>query len=300
MIVPLRARGLLIGTLDFSRHQPSRYSLADVETAQYCADFIAPYIHALIQSGEARRALLAESEARNREEVLRVGASRLAEGMERERRRIAMDLHDQTLADLARVARDVAALNARGTASGAQLAVLHREIVVCLTELRRIVDDMRPAVLELFGLRDAIEAHLTRAAAGAEPPISTSIEDKSEGAAERLAPEMRTALYRIIQEAINNAVRHGRPAQVCVRMESRHRALRIEVSDDGVGYSGSDPDAVGGIGHMRTRASLIGAQLRIGRPRQHGGTRVVLDLPWPEEDSASASGRRTTAALGGV
>jgi len=306
IIVPLRARGKLIGTLDFSRHEPSQYTLADVEMAQYCADFIAPYINALIQSDEARRALLAESEARNREEVLRVGASRLAGGMERERRRIAMDLHDQTLADLSRIAREVASLNARGSASGPQLAALHGEIVACLTELRRIVDDMRPAVLELFGLRDAIEAHLTRATAHAEPPIATRIEDASGAAAERLAPETRTALYRIIQEAINNSVRHARPSQVCVRIENTRRALRIEIKDDGIGCSGTDPDAAGGIGHMRTRASLIGAQLRIGRADREGGTRVALDLPWPGRDDktsdteAPLTGRRGTSVLGNV
>ncbi|TGV95374.1 GAF domain-containing protein, partial [Mesorhizobium sp. M2E.F.Ca.ET.154.01.1.1] len=105
IIVPLRARGSVIGALNISRHEAGCYTQEDVEAAQQCADLIGPYIFALIQTEEARRAMLAESEARNRAELLRVGASQLTEGMERERRRIAMDLHDQTLADLARIAR---------------------------------------------------------------------------------------------------------------------------------------------------------------------------------------------------
>src|SRR4029078_3122239 len=94
----------------------------------------------------ARRSIVAESEARNRAELLRVGASQLTEGMERERRRMAMDLHDQTLADLARIARSVSAFRSRGIARTAQLADLEQEIAGCLAELRHIVDAMRWSV----------------------------------------------------------------------------------------------------------------------------------------------------------
>ena len=132
IVVPLRARANIIGALNISRHEPAAYSLSDLELAQHCAEFIAPYIFALIQSEEARTALLAESEARNRAELLRVGAARLTEGMERERRRIAMDLHDQTLADLARFVRQVSALHRQGVAGSVQLAELEREVVNCL------------------------------------------------------------------------------------------------------------------------------------------------------------------------
>ena len=116
IVVPMRARGAIVGALNISRHEPDRFSEADVGVAQQCADFIAPYIFALSQADQARRAMLAESDARSREELLRVGASKLTEGMERERRRMAMDLHDQTLADLARVARQVSSLRNHGVA----------------------------------------------------------------------------------------------------------------------------------------------------------------------------------------
>lgn len=298
IIVPMRARGDIIGTLDISRHDPGCYTPADVETAQHCADFIAPYIYALIQSEEARRAMLAESEARSRAEVLRVGASRLTEGMERERRRIAMDLHDQTLADLARVVRQVSALRRQGVVQAAQLADLEREVVNCLTELRRIVDDMRPGVLELFGLRDAIEAHLNRSVSRASPPIAVRIDDTSAGAGDRLSQEMRTALYRIVQEAINNAVRHARPHRIEVRIEARETMLRIVVSDDGTGGGATDPEASGGIGHMHTRAALIGARLRIGRASRKGGTRVVVEVARPE--AAMSVAARPTEAIGSM
>jgi signal transduction histidine kinase len=278
IVVPLRARANIIGALNISRHEKAAYTRSDLELAQHCAELIAPYIFALIQSEEARKAVLAESEARNRAELLRVGAARLTEGMERERRRIAMDLHDQTLADLSRVVRQVSALHRQGLAGAGQLAELEREVVNCLTELRHIVDDMRPSVLELFGLRDAIEAHLTRSVSQATPSIAVRIHDTSEGAADRLPGRILTALYRIAQEAINNAVRHAAPHCIEVRIEATASILRVIISDDGVGCGVVDPEMVGGIGHMHTRAALIGARVRISRASRKGGTRIAIEI----------------------
>ncbi|MGN6463856.1 MAG: GAF domain-containing sensor histidine kinase [Rhizobiaceae bacterium] len=277
IIVPLRARGDIVGALNISRQARDCYTSRDLAVAQHCADFIAPYIYALIQSEQARRAMLAENEARNRKELLRVGAARLTEGMERERRRIAMDLHDQTLADLSRIVRQVAALNRHGVTRAAQLAELEHEIVSCLTELRHIVDDMRPGVLELFGLRDAIEAHLNRSVSHAVPPIAVHIRDQSDGAADILPERIRTALYRIAQEAINNAARHAAPGRIDVSILTAGRTLSITVVDDGFGYRASEADEVGGIGHMHTRAALIGANLRV-EPARERGTRVQVEI----------------------
>jgi signal transduction histidine kinase len=228
--------------------------------------------------------MLAENEARNRKELLRVGAARLTEGMECERRRIAMDLHDQTLADLSRIVRQISALHHQGVARAAQLADLEREIVNCLTELRHIVDDMRPSVLELFGLRDAIEAHLNRSVSRATPPIAVHIKDQSEGAADMLPERIRTALYRIAQEAINNAVRHAAPRRIDVSLLATGPTLTISITDDGVGYQATEAEEGGGIGHMHTRAALIGADLKV-EPGKERGTRVCVEAAL--EDAAA-------------
>jgi signal transduction histidine kinase len=291
IIVPLRARGSVIGALNISRHEIGCYTQTDVAVAQQCADLIAPYIFALIQTEEARRAMLAESEARNRAELLRVGASQLTEGMERERRRMAMDLHDQTLADLARIARQVSAFRSRGMARTAQLADLEQEIAGCLAELRHIVDDMRPSVLELFGLRDAVEAHLNRSVARAKPPIAVRIADTRDGSADSLSETMRTSLYRIVQEAINNAVRHAAPGRIEVLLTSTDSVFKVVVTDDGHGCGTIDPAAQGGIGHMHTRAALVGARLRFEPAGRKGGTRVVIEI-----DRAPADGKPARAA----
>jgi signal transduction histidine kinase len=289
IVVPMRARGSIIGALNISRHEPGCYTQDDVSVAQQCADLIAPYIFALIQTEEARRAMLAESEARNRAELLRVGASQLTEGMERERRRMAMDLHDQTLGDLARIARQISALRSQGVARAAQLADLEQEVAGCLAELRHIVDDMRPSVLELFGLRDAVEAHLNRSVARAKPPIAVRIADTSDGAADSLSETMRTALYRMVQEAINNAVRHAAPGHIEVQLASSASVLRVLISDDGHGCGAVDAGAHGGIGHMHTRAALIGARLRFEPAGRKSGTRVVIEVDRPSQEIRTAA-----------
>lgn len=295
IIVPLRARGTVVGALNISRHEAGCFTQADVDVAQQCADLIAPYIFALIQTEEARRAMLAESEARNRAELLRVGASQLTAGMERERRRMAMDLHDQTLADLARIARQVSAFRSRGVARTAQLADLEQEVAGCLAELRHIVDDMRPSVLELFGLRDAVEAHLNRSVARAKPPIAVRIADTSDGSADNLSETLRTALYRIVQEAINNAVRHAGPSRIEVQLASTTTTFSVTVTDDGHGCGAVDPAAQGGIGHMHTRAALVGARLRFEPASRKGGTRVVIEIDRePAAGKVSARGAAVT------
>ncbi|GLS21861.1 ATPase [Labrys miyagiensis] len=298
IVVPLRARGEIVGALNISRHDRDCYCLEDVDVAQQCADFIAPYIFALLQANEAQRAVLAEAEARNREELLRVGASRLTEGMERERRRMAMDLHDQTLADLARVARQISALRSQGVARAGQLADLEAEVVSCLTELRHIVDDMRPSVLELFGFRDAVEAHLNRSVSRAKPPIAVGIVDSSDGSADDLPETTRTALYRIAQEAINNAVRHADAGRIEVHIGSTSAELVVAVIDDGRGCDPPAAVASGGVGHMRTRAALIGARLEIGRASRKGGTRVEIAIDRKAGDDEAAPPRVESAEAG--
>ena len=298
IIVPMRARGGVVGTLNISLHESHCYQESDIAIAQQCADFIAPYIFALSQSDDARRALLAESDARSREELLRVGASKLTEGMERERRRMAMDLHDQTLADLSRIARKVSSLRHDGVAAGEQLSDLERELASCLTELRRIVDDMRPSVLELFGFRDAIEAHLNRSVKGARPPIAVHIADRSGGIADRLPETTRTTLYRIVQEAINNATRHAAAGRIDVHVEDVEGALRVVVIDDGRGCGPLDSASLGGIGHMRTRAALIGARLQIGRVDRRGGTWAAIELG-PEGGANGPSGLEAASTAWG-
>lgn len=279
IIVPLHAHGSLLGTLNISNKQKQKYNQNDVTIAHYIADLLATYFFAVSQGEEAKAAVIAENKALNRENMLRIGALRLTEGMEQERKRIGMDLHDQTLADLTRTVRHISRLRRREQVNVHDLALLEDEIDTCLRELRNIIEDTKPGVLELFGLSQAIEAQLLRAVAGIRPSISISVKDKTEAYLDAADESLQTTIFRIVQEAINNAVRHSRPTYLKVEMSKTEFGARIEIMDDGAGIEDDTDMTSGGLGNMNVRAALISAKISFV-PVESGGTHVVLDIPF--------------------
>lgn len=253
--VLMKVMGEPIGALNISHAQPGLYDVDTVTRAQHIADALSPYFHALHTAELAQRNAHAGLQAREREEGLRHGALELTKTLELEQQRIGMDLHDQTLADLTRLLRDV------GAESLPTQAELSLRLSETINDLRRIIDTAVPMLLELFGFSHAVRVHLERAV-GAEP-IDIEVVDKTDGAADLLEPTARTALYRIAQEAINNAVRHSGAGKIEVRLEPlTPKGLTMTIHDDGCGLP-VDLPRQSGLANMRTRASLISAQLDI-------------------------------------
>nr|WP_237358890.1 sensor histidine kinase [Allorhizobium borbori] len=279
--VALKVRGETIGALSFSDLKPNVYTVVDVERARWIADLIAPYFFALRASDEARRAAIAEAETRVRAEGLRIGALKLTQALEAERQRIGMDLHDQTLADMTRFARRLERLSQMKNVPGEMLAPLFQSLQQSMRDLRQIIEQARPSVLALFGLVEAIDNHLDRSVHDSGLSIGWTLRDESDGMVERLPKPVLTALFRITQEAINNAVRHSQADHIGVRLGHAGGRFLIEIRDDGVGF---DPDVEttgSGIGNMKTRARLIGAQFTCRR--EMAETVVKVTLPVPKE-----------------
>lgn len=282
IIVPLHAHGSILGTLNISSKQKDKYSANHVTIALYIADLLATYFFAVSQGEEAKKAATAESLALDREKMLRLGALRLTEGMEQERKRIGMDLHDQTLADLTRVVRHISRMRRRGDVSNNDLVFLEDEIDACLTELRNIIEDTKPGVLELFGLSQAIEAQLARSVLGIMPAIKTKVSDQTNGYLDSADESLQTTIFRIVQEAINNAVKHSRPSFVNVVISKTHKGIQIEISDDGNGITLGADMASGGLDNMKVRASLISSTISFQNVDENsviGGAHIVLDIP---------------------
>jgi signal transduction histidine kinase len=277
--VPLQVHGVVHGALNISSHQKNKYSEDDVQTARQIADLLAPYFFALIHSDEARKLALAEGAARGSEEALRLGALRLTEGMENERRRLGMDLHDQTLADLARIHRNVLRINRKGNASEQDLAPLVEQISGCMQELRRIIEDTKPGILDLFGFAHAVEAQLERSVEGLVPPVKTQVNDKAAWMLDQGPDSMRTALFRIVQEAINNAAKHSDPTNLSVLIDADNNNLQISITDDGSGELPDPGSYSGGLDNMRIRAALVSARVEIVGGVPEGGTRVTISIP---------------------
>ena len=280
VVVPLIARGGIIGSLNISNHQKDKYSQKDVSVALYLSDLLASHFFAMFKSEEAQKAMVAQSEALSREKILRIGALRLTEGMEKERKRIGMDLHDQTLADLTRIMHYISSLRQKGLVATINVAFIEDEINTCLNELRNIIEDTKPGVLELFGLFQAIEAQLERSVASAATDIKINVIDNSNSYIDAADISVKTTIFRIVQEAINNAVKHSNPKELLVKISKDETCISIEIIDDGEGIANDADILSGGLDNMIVRASLISSSLTIKHAKIGHGTHILLEIPF--------------------
>ncbi|ANH07620.1 sensor histidine kinase [Shinella sp. HZN7] len=286
--VPMKVEGAIIAALSCSSQSAGLYTLDDVERARVIADLLTPYFFALRAAEQAQRSAIVEAEARAREEGLRLGALRLTEALEQERQRIGMDLHDQTLADLTRLARRVEQLSLSGEIGPDALEPVSRSLQHCMHDLRQIIEQAKPSVLQLFGLAQAVENHLDRSVRDSGMPIRWALADETAGALDKLEPTVSVALFRIAQEAINNAVRHARPTTLAVRLRIEAESLVLDVVDDGCGVVRTRGRIGSGVENMKTRARLISASCAIGAGRNNSGTTVTVRLPLAPQGGAAA------------
>lgn len=210
-----------------------------------------------------------------------VAVEKFLQGAENERKRIAMDLHDQALADLTSVSRALEAaakLPAPIAAEqGGQMASLRRDVVNISTGIRRIIDNLHPQTLDILGLEAAMRSFLERNASG-PPHWTIQFEHEIE---RNLTEFQRVNLFRIISESITNVLRHAHATicEIALRTVDSHIVLTIQ--DDGVGISASALSGrVGhGLSNLRQRARAMGATFEHGHSRFGTGTR--LDFRWP-------------------
>ena len=289
--VPLKVQGDIIGALSCSSKTADCYTLQDVANARSIADLLAPYFFAIRAAEQAKQSAIVEAEARAREEGLRLGALKLTEALEAERQRIGMDLHDQTLADLTRLSRRMERLtHIRRDMAAEAIEPLFRTLQQCMHDLRQIIEEAKPSVLQLFGLAQAIENHLDRSVRESGQQIAWSLTDETDGTADGLPQTIATALFRIGQEAINNAIRHAQPQNIGVRIFIADGNLLIEVVDDGSGYDRTRGRMGQGIDNMKTRARLISARFEISGGKGGSGTRIRVSTPMPPRHSEDRDG----------
>ncbi|WP_265519610.1 GAF domain-containing sensor histidine kinase [Nitratireductor luteus] len=273
--VAMKVLGRTIGALNCSSRRPDQYDDATVERVRHVADVLAPYFYSLRATEKAKQAAIVHAEAQAREEGLRQGALELTRTLEQERQRIGMDLHDQTLADLTRIMRDMERAD-----GAADRALVVNRLQDCIQDLRRIIDTAVPTLLDLFGFVHALRIHLERAV-GDRTDVSISVVDDTNGRIDRLDATTRIALFRIAQEAINNAARHSGGDRIAVTVSPHEGGLKLTIADTGQGipeptYNSSSQKVTGGVAHMRTRARLIAADFRV---TTGNGTRIEVTLP---------------------
>jgi signal transduction histidine kinase len=150
-----------------------------------------------------------------------------------------------------------------------------RQLVVqALQDVRALAVELRPSALDDFGLVAALErlAHTFTERSG----IAAAVEARLEG---RLRPEVETTLYRLVQEALTNVVKHAEASHVSILVTRREGGVSAVIEDDGRGFAVDDarPDALGLVG-MRERLALLGGTLAV-ESSAGVGTAIVAFLP---------------------
>jgi two-component system sensor histidine kinase UhpB len=193
---------------------------------------------------------------------------------ERERLRIARELHDEVGQTLTGVMLQVEGLSATIPAElRPQLDELRETARHGTDELRRIARRLRPEALQELGLPSALAALVTSFSEQAGIPVERRLELE-----QALSQEHELVIYRVAQEALTNVARHALASHVELRLEHRDDRTVLTVRDDGRGLAPDALSSSSGIRGMRERAMLIEAQLSIGAPA-NGGTEVRLCIP---------------------
>ena len=274
MVFPLIAQGTLIGALCLGANQQDAFTPAQLDIASEVANSMAIAL---------QQARLHEQISAGRER-LRSLTRRLVETQEIERRQLAQELHDQvgqTLTALSislRIAHDQLSPDS-ALRVGSRLVESTRLVEETIVRIRDVMAALRPAVLDDYGLAAALRWYVQQFSERTGLDVALHLGAGTDEL--RLAPEVETALFRVVQEALTNVVKHARAARARVAFKAGKRMLQLTVADRGVGFEPAAPQVgehtrLGLIG-MRERIEAVGGRLRVDSAPGRG-TRVVVEL----------------------
>jgi two-component system sensor histidine kinase UhpB len=228
-----------------------------------------------------RAARVSEAALRSSNAQIRDLAGQLIFAQEVERTRIARDLHDDVCQEVAAIAVDVSNLRQRNATlqdPDVQQALLsvQRRMGRVAEGLRLLSHDLHPNLLKHAGLAAALEAHC----AEVERQYHIHVSFHAEGEVEPANPVVMLSLFRIAQEALRNAAKHGHAQQIDLTLSAKGDSLTLVVADDGWGF---DPGGVrnnGGLGlvSIEERARLVKGQVTI-RSGPQKGTTISVRVP---------------------
>lgn len=222
-----------------------------------------------------------ESLVARRTEQLSVLSRHLIHVSEEEKSRLARELHDEMGANLTAIGMDLATAGEQLRTSRPELAAVlarARATLVDTVQLkRRIVEDLRPSLLDNLGLAAALQSYCEDYARVTRLDCDVLID----GDVDSAGPMHAIALFRIVQESLNNVAKYAQARSVIVHLAREDDMLALEVTDDGVGIA---PDALArskshGLLGMRERALLLGGKLEVERGINGVGTCVRAQIP---------------------
>ena len=217
-------------------------------------------------------------------ENLRFYLQQVTRAQEEERKRIARELHDDTIQALTVLSRhlDILASRAKGLSEEERVRLdnLWQQTNNIMEGVRRLSQDLRPATLDRLGLVPALEWLASEVAKHS----GINVEVKTNGAERRVAPEAELVLFRIVQEALRNVWRHSQATSAQVIVEFHDTKTRMAIKDDGKGFarqsSMGDLTRAGklGLAGMQERARLLGGSLTV-ESEPGKGTTVTIEAP---------------------
>lgn len=304
MSVPLQAQGRSVGVMHLASRSRRTFSSSEEQLLATVGHQVAialknaelysqvrQFSERLEQQVEERTGELAQARealAEKAKQLQRLLATTISI-QEEERARIAQDLHDESNQLITGALYEIQAAqeSVRGQRGEIALAKLEtaKSLMRKIDDVNRwIISGLRPPILDAQGLVQALKWHADTYQKSYRTPCVVQVS----GRPDRIAPEVETAIYRIVQESLNNVAAHARAQSVHIWIEFRPTRLRVVVEDDGVGFNYESvltaaPGQMGLIG-MRERAQSIGGRIEVqSAPSQ--GTRLVLDVPLPIESA---------------
>jgi len=210
--------------------------------------------------------------------VARDALRRVVEGQEVERRRLARELHDETGQALTSILLGLRAVEEAGSGDGVvrkSVSEVRELVVATLQDVRRLAVELRPKALDDFGLVPALE----RLVQTFSEATGISVDLEAGLGEDRLPAELETTLYRIIQEALTNVVKHAEAQSVSVLLVRREGSVTTVIEDDGRGFdpTSTREDGLGLLG-MRERVALHDGRLQL-EASPGAGTTLVVEMP---------------------
>ncbi|MFC1873987.1 GAF domain-containing protein [Chloroflexota bacterium] len=273
--IPLIAKGETLGVLNIASHEAHKFFTQHIQTL----NSIAIHLTIAIENASLHQEVQLKDESRG--ELL----GEIFSIQEEERRRIARELHDETSQSLASLAANLEAASGMLPASAAKVEVILRksqEISVnILDEIHKLIYELRPLLLDDLGLVAAVRWL-------AENNLKTdgvTVNFKTSGRIRRLAPQLETILFRVIQEAINNISRHAHAKKSGVSLHFKKSFLSVHIKDDGRGFdvqeaitSKDRPRGLGLLG-MKERVEMVNGTLDIQSRPEGDGTVIKINIP---------------------
>jgi signal transduction histidine kinase len=258
---------------DFGRLQDrlTRLLLVALTSGLVLAIGSAVYILRLERQERLRYAELAH----NRAELQEL-SSRLVDAQETERRSLSRELHDEVGQALGLLLMDVGRLsNQIGTDAKGQEMVQRIKTVAERTvqTVRNMALLLRPSMLDDLGLVSALEWYAREVSRSSE----TEVEVKADNVSETLPDPLMVCVYRVVQEAVNNAQRHAHAKNVTVELKETDTSVQVQIKDDGSGFDGKRTRGVGLLG-MEERVKRLGGAISIDS-RPGAGTTIRAELP---------------------